>query len=233
MIKRDPKATRERIINAAIGVFSQGDFNEATVRDIARKSGVSQANIYQYFDSKESLLFSIIIEESKQMKQYLEQHLSGIKGTENKLRKMTWYYLYSHEQNRQLTWLEFMVLSTKAWSEPPGVWDSTMEVAAIFRDILEEGKQNGEVRQDANIRVIGHLYFGGLRNAIVFWCLDKQFKSLASEITDSLTDFVWKAIKIPPSYTQCPFIQNDKILLQSHTGKKNKKYRSENRDQNS
>lgn len=206
MVKRNPQATRERIINAAIDAFSQGDYNEATMRDIARASSVSQANIYQHFDSKESLLFSIITKETQSLKADLLQHLTGIKGTQNKIRKMTWHYLSTREKYRQLTWLEYMVLSTKAWNEPPGIWDQTMEIAAIFSNILHEGKASGEVRQNINIRVTGHLYFGGLRNAIVFWLLGKQFKSLADEVADPITDLVWEAIKPSPLYSQCPYL---------------------------
>ncbi|RPJ60984.1 MAG: TetR/AcrR family transcriptional regulator [Dehalococcoidia bacterium] len=210
MIKRNPKATREKIINAAISVFSQGDFNEATMRDIARESGVSQANIYQHYDSKEKLLFSIIDEETKRMKKDLEQHLSGIKGTQNKLRKMTWYYLNFREQNRQLTWLEHISLNTKAWSETASVWNDSMEIASFFRDILLEGKRNGEVRQETNIRVAGHLYFGGLRNVIVFWLLGKQFNSLADEVADTMTDLFWESVKTQSPYPQCPFLTGKK-----------------------
>jgi TetR/AcrR family transcriptional regulator, fatty acid metabolism regulator protein len=210
VIKRNPRATREKIINPAISVFSQGDFNEATMRDIARESGVSQANIYQHYDSKEKLLFSIIDEETKRMKKDLEQHLSGIKGTQNKLRKMTWYYLNFREQNRQLAWLEHISLNTRAWSETASVWNDSMEIAAIFRDILLEGKHNGEVRQETNIRVAGHLYFGGLRNVIVFWLLGKQFNSLADEVADTMTDLFWESVKIQTPAPQCPFLADKK-----------------------
>jgi hypothetical protein len=81
-----------------------------------------------------------------------------------------------------------------------------MQVAGIFRDILTEGKRNGEVRQDVDIRLAGHLYFGGLRNTITFWLLGKQYKDLTNEVADKLTDFVWEAIKACPPQTQCPFL---------------------------
>lgn len=212
MAKRNPQATRERIINAAIDIFSRGDFNEATMRDIARASGVSQANIYQHFKSKESLIFSIISKPAQNMKTDLLQHLQGIKGTHNKIRKMTWHYLSTCENSKQLTWLEYMVLSTKAWSEFPGIWDQAMEIPAIFRDILREGKLNGEVRQDVNIRVAGHLYFGGLRNIIVFWCLNKQFKYLTEEAAEFITDLIWESIKTPSSYIKCPYFSAHQAL---------------------
>ena len=205
-IKRNGTKTREKIVSAAICVFSGVDFNEATMRDIARESGFSQANIYQYFESKDALLFSIINEEWKRMKSGLLRHLSGIKGTQNKIRKMTWYYMNFREQNRRVAWLEHISLNTKAWNEAEGVWKVSMEIPNIFRDIMVEGKKNGEVRPDADIRVAGHLYFGGLRNLVVFWLLDKQFKSLAGELSDQLTDLVWEAVRYRSPNLQCPIL---------------------------
>ncbi len=213
MIKRDPKATRERIIKAAISVFSQGDFHDATMRDIARKSGISQANIYQYYTSKESLLFSIIDDETLQMKRALDEHLKGIKGAHNKLRKVTWFYLNSREEKRQLTWLESISLNTKAWSEAPDTWNHSMEVSRVFRRILEEGKASNEVRQDVDIRLAGHLYFGGIRNIISFWLLGKQYKKLADEVADKLTDYVWEVIRERPLQGQCPFLNGKSEAL--------------------
>jgi TetR/AcrR family transcriptional regulator, fatty acid metabolism regulator protein len=205
VIKRDPKATKERIIKAAISVFSQGDFNEATMRDIARRSGVSQANIYQHYTSKESLLFSIIDDETMQMKRALVEHLKGIQGARNKLRKVTWFYLDFRQQHRQLTWLETISLNTKAWSEAKDTWDHSMQVSGVFRDILAQGKRSGEVREDVDIRLAGHLYFGGLRNVISFWLLGKQYRDLTGEVANKLTDFIWEAVRTRPEQPQCPF----------------------------
>jgi AcrR family transcriptional regulator len=57
-------------LNAAEHVFAEKGFHEATLSDIAKKAHVSEATIYEYFLSKEELLFSIPKEETLQ---YLEK----------------------------------------------------------------------------------------------------------------------------------------------------------------
>ena len=47
------------ILRAAEHIFAKKGFQAATVSDIAKKAKVSEATIYEYFSSKEELLFSI------------------------------------------------------------------------------------------------------------------------------------------------------------------------------
>ena len=50
------KATREKIFNAAIELFSKFGYAKVTMRDIASAVGVKAASIYYYFPSKRDLL---------------------------------------------------------------------------------------------------------------------------------------------------------------------------------
>ncbi|MBS3808751.1 MAG: helix-turn-helix transcriptional regulator, partial [Desulfobacterales bacterium] len=47
------------IVKAAEHIFARKGFQAATVADIAKKAKVSEATIYEYFSSKEELLFAI------------------------------------------------------------------------------------------------------------------------------------------------------------------------------
>jgi AcrR family transcriptional regulator len=66
--KKDPTATREKILNAATKIFARKGFDGARVEEIAQKAGVNKALIYYYFKSKEDILEEI-------MKQFLEESL--------------------------------------------------------------------------------------------------------------------------------------------------------------
>ena len=46
---------RDRIVNAAVRVFSDKGFHSATIADVCRESGLSVGAIYTYFASKEEL----------------------------------------------------------------------------------------------------------------------------------------------------------------------------------
>ena len=51
---------RSQILEAALSVFTEKGYSEATVPDIAREAGVAVGTIYNYYESKRELLGSII-----------------------------------------------------------------------------------------------------------------------------------------------------------------------------
>ena len=53
------RAWRERLINAAIAVFMEKGFHNATVRDIGRAAGMTQGTIYNYVTSKDDILYLV------------------------------------------------------------------------------------------------------------------------------------------------------------------------------
>jgi AcrR family transcriptional regulator len=53
------KAREEQILSAAAIVFAEKGFHSTTIRDIAKRAGISDGTIYNYFDNKTSLLLGI------------------------------------------------------------------------------------------------------------------------------------------------------------------------------
>src|SRR5512135_3354892 len=90
---------RQKIIEAAIEVFSKDTFQNSSISEIAQKANVAEGTIYQYFKNKEDLFFSIPIEKTKEFTRELDLHLQGINGAVNRIRKFIWYYLYFFKTN--------------------------------------------------------------------------------------------------------------------------------------
>lgn len=55
-------ATRERLMNAALQLFSEKGFQGATTREIAMEAGVAEVTLFRYFPSKDQLLAEVIRE---------------------------------------------------------------------------------------------------------------------------------------------------------------------------
>lgn len=51
--------TRDKILDAALILFSEKGYNGATTSEIAREAGVAEGTIFRYFPSKKDLLFSV------------------------------------------------------------------------------------------------------------------------------------------------------------------------------
>lgn len=60
--KRDPDASRERILAAATTEFAAKGFGDARVDEIARRAGINKRMLYHYFGNKDDL-FQAVLEE--------------------------------------------------------------------------------------------------------------------------------------------------------------------------
>ncbi len=56
---RDPKGTRERLIRAALDLFTTQGYHASTTPQIAARAGIAEGTIYRHFKSKEQLLNEI------------------------------------------------------------------------------------------------------------------------------------------------------------------------------
>lgn len=97
------ESKKRLILKVATEVFAEKGFNETTIAQIAQIAKIAEGSIYHYFENKEDLLFSIPEERMEKFLSGLREHLRGIKGALNKLRKLIWYHLNFYEKNKDYT----------------------------------------------------------------------------------------------------------------------------------
>lgn len=59
-IAKDHDHKRTRILRSAARVFAREGFDRASMSQLARECGISKANIYHYYDSKDAILFDML-----------------------------------------------------------------------------------------------------------------------------------------------------------------------------
>ncbi|MCX5807532.1 MAG: TetR/AcrR family transcriptional regulator [Proteobacteria bacterium] len=163
--------SRETIIQAAIEVFGDKDFRDASISEIAQKVGIADGTIYKYFKSKEDLFFSIPIEKTKEFCSQLELHLEGISGAFNKIRKFVWYFLYFFQINPgygRILLLEMRVSKAFVQTE---TYDFLKQSVSQVVNIITEGQDEGTIRRDTDIFILRHLILGILEHMVCRWLL--------------------------------------------------------------
>jgi AcrR family transcriptional regulator len=80
------EATRARILAAALQVFRERGFNEATMREIATAAGVAVGAAYYYYDSKDALVMAFYEESQARMIPTLDRILDESRTLEQRLR---------------------------------------------------------------------------------------------------------------------------------------------------
>lgn len=59
-IAQDHSSKRDAILHAAAKLFAKEGYGRASMSEVARACGISKANIYHYYASKDALLFDIL-----------------------------------------------------------------------------------------------------------------------------------------------------------------------------
>ena len=59
-IVRGPESTKERILDAALNIFSHKGYHDTRLDEIVEESGTSKGSIYFHFPNKERLFFALV-----------------------------------------------------------------------------------------------------------------------------------------------------------------------------
>ena len=90
---------KEILLKAASHIFAPKGFAGTSIAQIPKKAGVKETIIYELFSGKEDLLLNIPIEKTATLIESLSEHLEGIAGADNKLRKLIRHFLKFQESN--------------------------------------------------------------------------------------------------------------------------------------
>ncbi len=199
-------------MNAAMDVFSSGDFEQATMRSIAEKANVPTSSIYKYFKNKDDLyvtLVSIIVDRTNQE---LNMHLTGLSSTKSKIREMVHFHFNFFQDNLHIAHVVFASTNFSYWYEYQKAYGKVKESGSALARIIKEGQRNGEIRDDVNLRVINHIYFGALRALVVNWLYRRHVYQL-SDLSEPFADAMYGAIRATTETAVqfvCPLMKDNK-----------------------
>ena len=75
--------TRERIVIAAVDLFSERSFDGATTREIATRAGVTQPLLHYHFHSKDELWRAAVDSLFERLRQTLGERTAGLRGVDD------------------------------------------------------------------------------------------------------------------------------------------------------
>lgn len=167
--------TRHRILEAALSVFRERGFEQATMREIAATAGVATGAAYYYFESKDALVMAFYQRTQQEMAPALDGILSRSRSLESRLRGIIQHKFDYFAANRKL----LGALSAHADPEHPLSPFSRQTAPIRDQDIafFERAIDASNVRLPANIKPylprLLWLYQMGL---ILFWVYDHSPK---------------------------------------------------------
>ena len=181
---------RQQIIAAAIDLFYENGFSKASLRDIARKVGITQAAIYYHFRNKEEILYTIIEKFSNDLLFDLKASFSGSEDPLQKLRNA----IFQHIKN--ITSIQTSKKSVKIIIEDKRFLSSELNKLAkekekiiynLYKNHLTELYRNRTINEsELTVATFGIL---GMMNWLYHWYKPEGKLSpeqLVNEITKNL-----------------------------------------------
>jgi AcrR family transcriptional regulator len=159
------------ILRGAERVFAEKGFREATMSEVARRSGVSEATIYDHFASKEEILFTIPLETTRQGKNKLEEYLTYIRSASDRLRAIIHNYLDFYERHPDYAAVALLILKQSPRFLDTEAYRIIREWSRTILRVVEEGKASGEFRAEADPSVTRTVVLGAVEHAVIGWLL--------------------------------------------------------------
>jgi TetR/AcrR family transcriptional regulator, repressor of fatR-cypB operon len=189
----DP-ATRERIEQAVLDIFSQREFHRVGLIEIARGANVSLQTIYKYYGSKEALLFSTLDAQLQRLAARMIDHLQGIEAYKERLRKTFWVALDFFEKNPRVLQILMSSVYINTWRRS-GNYEHR-PLFSIFIKVLAEGRAQGVLTSEVDEKTLLDFIYGVIQRTVQAWVV-RGMKDPPTRQANVLFEMLWRAIANP------------------------------------
>jgi len=147
------------IVEAAAALFASRGFNGASVADIAERCKTSKSLIYHYYESKEDILYDVMISHVRALEAAANDAMAGKDGPEQKLRDLAQLFmaLYVGAADRHKVLLNDLDYVPK--SRRLEIVDVQRRLIEIVRKLLLE-IEPGLAKQEGASLTAAMLFFG-------------------------------------------------------------------------
>lgn len=169
---------RQQIITAATKIFARNGYHNATISDIAKKTGIAHGTVYLYFKSKEDLLITIFDEQMAEIVSYVKSEIEREESALQKLHRMINIQMQLIETNRDLT--ELLLLEfrqSRKFFESSSI-DRVADYIDLIVDVLKEGIAENTIREEIDVSTAATMLFCSIEGIITRWILEDAQYSL-------------------------------------------------------
>jgi TetR/AcrR family transcriptional regulator, fatty acid metabolism regulator protein len=191
------KSRKDRIMETALRIFAQKGFQEATISEISREAGVSEATIYEYFGSKEDLLFAIPEKISNDTSQEVQLVLPYIKDVEGRMRAILLSYVHLYQNNPHYSALVLLqLMSSRRFRQTPAHAAIRLSSHRLL-DCIRDGIADGTFLKGTDAYLIRSILMGTIEHLFIHWHMQgmpKREKSIL-DMLDSFLEIVLRGIR--------------------------------------
>lgn len=196
-LKKEKKRNVEKeinIIEGALKVFGEKGFEATTISAISKAANISEATLYEYFASKEEVLFAIPKLYTRRELERIAEIAHYIHHPAEKIRAIIQAYLEFYENNPLYTSVALLTLKgNRRFLNSPAyaiIKGSTRHIVLAFN----EGVEAGLFRDDIDGYLVRNMVLGFIEHLTIQWLMIGRPEKI-SDRRDTIFDMVMRAIE--------------------------------------
>ncbi len=183
---------RERILLAAVEVFTRQGYNRARMEEIAETAGIGKGTLYEYFDSKVQLFHEMIIRSWDEYSDSFTADSIHELSFEETIREIVKGHFTFSKEKKKLARILFW--DTEIMDEELKIWmhRRRKEQEKLIEQIVEKAVAEGEIKPVDNMLV--YIILAGLIGSI--WAINilDNWEIQPEQLADQLTDVVMNGL---------------------------------------
>ncbi|MEZ4525529.1 MAG: TetR/AcrR family transcriptional regulator [Desulfobacterales bacterium] len=182
-----------RILEAAVSVFAEKGFHQATISQIAREAGVADGTIYLYFKNKDDILVQFFTYKTKLVFAGFREEVKKADNSISKLRNLVHRHLEEFQKDRNMAVVYEAMTHQNIHLVDENIREMSKMYLDIVSEIIERGQEEGVMRRDLYIGLVKRFILGAVESAISNWLRSKRKYDLTS-MTDPIIDLFIRGI---------------------------------------
>ena len=195
--EREIAQRKQDILNTAARLFSERDFHEVTVEDIATEVGLSKGTLYLYFKNKDELFFSIIQDRFERLYKRIKEVVQCEGPFEPCVRKFIQTYIAFFDEHRaffKIIQSEKTRLSMEDTFKMQDYFKKIMTMYfATVNSFIRKGQKEGAIRP-LNPRAVTKMLIGTIHT----FTFDRLIFGSDSDLEAEealVMDMIWNGIR--------------------------------------
>ena len=163
--------TRQRIYETAMPMFLEKGYDNVSINDICRKMGLTKGAFYAHFKSKDQLVVERILRVDAHYRKNIFPGLAGLETVDEKIRTFC-RLVFRHMQvlGKPMVKAAYYIQIGRN-AKVSGMMTEIRELYDIIEELIFEGQQKGEFRDDMSADRLRKVAVHNIRGLIYNWCL--------------------------------------------------------------
>ncbi len=194
---KNKKRNREKelhILESALKIFGEKGFEAATISAISREANISEVTLYEYFESKEDVIFSIAELYTRREVERMKQVEPYIHGSREKMRVIIQGFLEFYETYPLYASVALLTLKGNRNFLKSTAYATIREATRSILDAFEQGVEEGVFRNDVDGYLVRNMVLGFIEHLAAQWLLFGRPERI-TEYRDTVFDMVMRAIE--------------------------------------